>query len=592
MNSKIFITIALLASSLTMAAATQTPTYNEITLPGSVSTGYFRGSIVYADINCDGYMDLLVKGRDLNNSWTPEVIAITTDSDYVFSDKINLTSSTPYESTLIAFDFNNDTYVDYLLTSYGYELYKNNGDGSFTKMDNFALSSNITIGDDNGTAELWYMGITIAADFNLDGYQDLVVMDSNGNPALYLNNGGDGSFTLSEDAGLYAQRNGTMSVGDFNKDGYPDLVVSGWSDTVSNDCIIINKNNGDGTFTTVSPSVLVGTEKGQIMFVDIDSDGYLDIFVTGQSGVENWNNIAYIFRNNCDETFTKVSTSLTGACKSGCDWADLNGDGLIDIVYGGETSNDSKAVVVINEGNLSFTGTEGLLCRARGGVAVSAYDINRNGFPNVAIMGYNDDGAPHFHVYNGLCSRNSNTEPTAPSDLAMTNNGNSVTFSWGAGSDSRTATDALRYNVYVKLNDGSIITLVPANPETGVLHIGDVNAAITTCSYTLNIDYNEIQEWGVQTIDGGKYASAFTKYEVSGISSIASSDDIVDIKCAEGRISVNVDAKVAVYDLSGKALIDVTTLAEENLSTELPTGIYIVKAITGNGVAVKKIFIQ
>ena len=112
------------------------------------------------------------------------------------------------------------------------------------------------------------MGLTVAADFNGDGWQDIVVMDADGNPALYTNNGGDGSFTLDANSGLSKQRGGTMAVGDFNKDGYPDLLVNGWSDSTQGDGITINKNLGNGKFIPVTSSNFVGAEKGQAMFVD------------------------------------------------------------------------------------------------------------------------------------------------------------------------------------------------------------------------------------------------------------------------------------------------------------------------------------
>lgn len=322
MKAKLYLVSALIASAGTAFAASQKPQYNEMTLPGGVSTAYFRGSLVYADVNGDGNMDLIVKGRDLNNGWNPDVVLITTDNSGNLDSSVKLPASMPYESTLSAFDFNNDGHVDYLLCNYGYELYRNNGDGTFAKVENFALESNLNISDDNGTSECWYMGLTAIADFDMDGYQDLVVMDADGNPVMYKNNGGDGTFAKVADSGLFAQRNGTMAVGDFNNDGCPDLAVSGWSDAVGNDCITINKNNGDGTFTRVTSDAFAGTEKGQIMFVDVDGDGRLDLFVTGQSGTESWASVAYIYRNNGDETFSKVDASLTGAHKSGCDWAD------------------------------------------------------------------------------------------------------------------------------------------------------------------------------------------------------------------------------------------------------------------------------
>lgn len=475
MKAKLYLVSALIASAGTAFAASQKPQYNEMTLPGGVSTAYFRGSLVYADVNGDGNMDLIVKGRDLNNGWNPDVVLITTDNSGNFDSSVKLPASMPYESTLSAFDFNNDGHVDYLLCNYGYELYR---------------------------------------------------------------------------------------------------------------------NNGDGTFTRVTSDAFAGTEKGQIMFVDVDGDGRLDLFVTGQSGTESWASVAYIYRNNGDETFSKVDASLTGAHKSGCDWADVNGDGMIDIIYSGETSNESKAVVAINEGGLAFTQYDDLLCKARGGVAVAAYDINKNGFPNIAIMGYNNDGAPHMHVYNGLCSRNVNEAPTAPANLAMKADGGKVTLTWDAAADSKTPAEALRYNVYVKLTDGSLVTVIPADPATGALRLGDVNAALTSRSYTLNISADKIAEWGVQAIDGGKMAGPFAKYDpTSGIDTVTDGAAGISIMCSGNAITVSADATLTVADMAGNVLLGTKVAAGQAVQTGLKAGAYIVRAEGKDGAAVVRKFI-
>ena len=496
MKTKVYLISALLASASMAFAAPAKPSYNKITLPSGASNGYFRGSVVFADINADGNMDVCAKGRDLFNGWTTTAVAITSTASGTLNGVINLPfGDNPYEATLTVFDFNNDGLVDYLYTNYGFQLYRNDGGGKFTKMDNFALESNLWMDDDTGNTEARYMGLTVAADFNGDGWQDIVVMDADGNPALYTNNGGDGSFTLDANSGLSKQRGGTMAVGDFNKDGYPDLLVSGWSDSTQGDGITINKNMGNGKFIPVTSGNFVGAEKGQAMFVDVDGDGYLDVFVTGESSVEGWNRIAYVFRNNGDETFTKVDATLPGVGKSGCDWIDVNNDGNIDIVYGGENS-DNRTVVVLNEGNLKLTANNSLLGIARGGAAVAAFDINNTGTPDIAIMGYNDNGDGHFNVWNGLVSRAQNAAPAAPANAVMSEADGKVTFTWDAATDDHSPAAALRYNVYVRLKDGKVITLVPADPETGKLRLGDVNAATTARTYTLNITSDKIADWG------------------------------------------------------------------------------------------------
>lgn len=592
MKTKIYLISALLASASMVFAAPTTPQYNKIALPSEVSNGFYRGSVVFADINADGNMDLCVKGRDLFNGWTTTAVAITSTASGTLNGVINLPfGDNPYEATLTVFDFNNDGLVDYLYTNYGFQLYRNDGGGKFTKMDNFALESNLWIEDATGNAEARYMGLTVAADFNGDGWQDLVVTDADGNPALYTNNGGNGSFTLDANSGLCKQRGGTMAVGDFNKDGYPDLLVNGWSDSTQGDGITINKNLGNGKFIPVTSSNFVGAEKGQAMFVDVDGDGYLDVFVTGESSVEGWNRIAYVFRNNGDETFTKVDATLPGVGKSGCDWIDVNNDGNMDIVYAGESA-DNFAVVALNGGNGTFTAHNNLLNKARGGAAVAAFDINNTGTPDIAIMGYNDNGDGHFNVWNGLVSRAQNVAPAAPANAVMSEADGKVTFTWDAATDDHTPAAALRYNVYVRLKDGKVITLVPADPETGKLRLGDVNAATTARTYTLNITSDKIADWGVQAIDGGKLASAFTKGTTTGISNIVAGENSLDVTCAGGVITVSADADVTVTDIAGRTVLRTKAAAGTPVDTNLGAGIYVVKAQAGKDSVAKKVIIR
>lgn len=577
----------LLLSSLAFVCAgqlmaQQVPSYNEMTLPGGTPSACFRGSVVFGDVNSDNNMDLMVKGRDLNNGWAPQVFALTTDGDGMVSNYIALPhDGESWERTLGAFDFNNDGHLDYLIVNAGAELYKNNGDGTFTKVEDFALETNFGITDDNGSAELRYMGLNATADFDLDGYQDLVVPNADGNPVLYKNNKGNGTFTLVSDA-FYAQRGGTFSVGDYNNDGAPDLLVSGWNDEVGNDCLRINKNNGDGTFTPITPAGTAGAEKGQTIFADVDSDGLLDIFMTGESGPEGWARVAFIFKNNGDDTFTKVDTQLPGAAKGGADWIDVNGDGKTDLVYSGESDVNNNVVVAINRGKLIFDAKSDLLCRARGGAAVAAYDINKNGFPNIAVMGYNDNGAPHFHLFNGLCSRNANIAPDAPTGLTAAAGEGYTTFSWTAGNDGSTPQEGLRYNVYVKKNDGTIITNVLADPATGSLRQGNVEAALTTCSYKLNVNAGDVMEWGVQTIDGGKYASAFSA-ATAGIAdaTIAATAQII---YRDGKVYATVAGLYEIVDAAGRVVTTFEAQEGYGVALPLPAGVYF---IHGQGASAK-----
>src|SRR5579862_4825648 len=126
-------------------------------------------------------------------------------------------------------------------------------------------------------------------DTNGDGWQDILLLNDaplTGGPvvgrprlALYHNNR-NGTFTdVTHQAGLdktvmYAMG---VAVGDYDNDGHEDFYVS---------CVLgpshLFHNNGNGTFSDVTERAGVanaGNWGTSCAWVDVDNDGYLDLFV-------------------------------------------------------------------------------------------------------------------------------------------------------------------------------------------------------------------------------------------------------------------------------------------------------------------------
>ena len=93
-------------------------------------------------------------------------------------------------------------------------------------------------------------------DFNNDGLLDITVtgLDQKANPItrFYLNQGGFGNFTLSNNAMIPQYSKSAISWGDANGDGSMDLVISGNKLVGSSTSIFLNDQ---GTNTNASPSV-------------------------------------------------------------------------------------------------------------------------------------------------------------------------------------------------------------------------------------------------------------------------------------------------------------------------------------------------
>ena len=118
MKAKSLLISSILASTAMIANAQSIPTYTKANLPEGISEGFFRGSAVFADVNNDGNIDLIIKGRDLDGGWTPKVQIVLNDGTKLASGSTLVEGIDIYESTLNVFDYNNDGNVDILLSCY------------------------------------------------------------------------------------------------------------------------------------------------------------------------------------------------------------------------------------------------------------------------------------------------------------------------------------------------------------------------------------------------------------------------------------------------------------------------------------------
>jgi enediyne biosynthesis protein E4 len=246
----------------------------------------------------------------------------------------------------------------------GNHLYRNRGDGTFEDVTKKA-----------GVGGPWYsMGVS-SGDYNNDGYPDIYLSNYGSN--ILLKNNGNGTFTdVTKHANVGGENK--CSVGavwlDYDNDGFLDLYVGNYLDfdpsykyyytpdgfpgplAYDAEPDVLYHNKGDGTFEDVTAAMGIVDKDGRAMGVgaaDYDNDGWVDIYVA------NDHTLNYLWHNDGGKHFTdmgiKSGTAFSQAGEAtvsmSVDFADYNGDGLIDLFK----SDDSYCGLYQNLGNGLFT---------------------------------------------------------------------------------------------------------------------------------------------------------------------------------------------------------------------------------------------
>lgn len=267
--------------------------FTDITEKAGVA-GDGRGvSAVFANYDNSGHPSLLVAGLD-------GVTVYHNRGDGTFTDvtaKSGLTGKPgELDTHIIAFDSDSDGFLDIVTTEYtnlgdpphkddfrfpdhfgpgAVHLYRNNGDGTF---------SDVTASSGLGSAR-GKMRSAVFADFNDDGYADLVFLREDAPPLLFLNQGQDHFEDATAAAGPEFVKLPAVDadVADLNHDGNFDVVL--WSPHGYS--VLWGKGNARFQPAAFPPPLPLSQTNRFGMpgtVADIDANGFEDLIAFDDSG--------------------------------------------------------------------------------------------------------------------------------------------------------------------------------------------------------------------------------------------------------------------------------------------------------------------
>jgi len=323
--------------------------YAPVTYTTSPGTGTNSGTVL-ADVNHDGVIDLLATSDAA--SFGLRVLLGNEDGSF--------NAGTLYSATVgirfpAAADVNHDGNLDLVATSSGGGLiafYLGNSNGSFKAAQNFTAETNA-----------WDAQF---ADMNGDGDLDIVSGNFGQNVTVRFGNG-DGTFLARRASALTDPT--AIAIADYNGDGVEDIFVGERSIGV----VRLLAGNGDGTFR-IGISIAVGANPRSIVTTDLNNDGFDDLAVHVDGAIRT-------YYGNGNGTFRiGLSQVLNGTTNwQSVQAGDLNGDGWTDLTVGALTTD--RVFTLLSNGDQTFRVSAAL----ETGHSNDLADINRDGVLDIVV---------------------------------------------------------------------------------------------------------------------------------------------------------------------------------------------------------------
>src|SRR6266699_4756876 len=141
------------------------------------------------------------------------------------------------------------------------------------------------------------------------------------------------SDSVNVQTNVYLYNGAGVAVGDIDNDGLPDIYCAG---NMVSSRLYLNKGNMRFQDITRSAGVMTNRWATGVTLVDINNDGYLDIYVSvsGPPWSKPQERANLLFVNNGDHTFTEAAARY-GIADTGFTthavFFDYNGDGYLDL---------------------------------------------------------------------------------------------------------------------------------------------------------------------------------------------------------------------------------------------------------------------
>ena len=341
----------------------------------NVGNGNYGIGVAVGDYDNDGYPDLFVSNYGKN-------VLYHNNGDGTFTDvtaKAGVAGG-GWSGSAGFFDYDNDGHLDLFVTRYmewdadhnkicggswktycppgefprtTNLLYHNRGDGTFED-----VSERSGIAAKKGRA----LGVAFA-DYDEDGFTDIVVSNDGMQQYLYHNTGKGTFEEVALDSGTALTMDGKAISGmgvvfqDYDNDGLPDIIVT----VLPRQLFSLFHNDGGGVFSYASlesglGALTSGSSGWGMSLEDFDNDGWKDLFAAQSHVLDNVQDIdsslqykmlPFLAMNHKGHFEIADSGVTTPIAARGAAFGDINNDGWMDVVL---TTLGGPPILLLNRG--------------------------------------------------------------------------------------------------------------------------------------------------------------------------------------------------------------------------------------------------
>ena len=341
----------------------------------AVRVGQGSGTLLLADVNADGRVDLLA-----NHLLAKRLTIQFGDGRGGFTPGAPLVFDFDPAGPLLA-DFNKDGHLDLAVTQGMRDvvhLFKGSGKGTFERTATYPVTS---------AAEPYNKRTLHVVDINGDGHIDLVTANGRRRNTIGILFGdGRGGFTQGPEVPVDEGRDGySVAFGDLNGDRHVDVVSTGrvGFDDRGPGRIMVHFGNGQGGFARSPQSPFETTRGPRASWLnDFNGDRRLDLAVLNVSGQLSvyLNDGAGRFAGGPPPFELGVETYFPVV-------EDMNGDGATDLVL----PNVKSVAVFLRNGANFVRATGSPFAAGPGSYAAAVGDLNADGKKDIVASSFEGD---------------------------------------------------------------------------------------------------------------------------------------------------------------------------------------------------------